>query len=177
MTTTKQGKRSLDDIGRTAYASIAELVAALQCDYERLAELRDNRESWESRDDSDAESWDDDPLTDSDDVAELAELEEAAGDCADEDEARERIEEDALSVEVRSGWCLIGGVLEPDEYRILLTTGGPAVQITGELGRYGTPETARLEVQDWFLPWTEYADADEGVLLAYVNCFAIGECY
>jgi hypothetical protein len=106
------------------------------------------------------------------------------------EEARERIQEDALSVEVRTGWFAPGvpPAQELAEYRILLCTGGPAVQITGELAEHGEPETARLEMQDWFLPWTEYrptapaphgethidAKAEE-ILLAYARQFYFGE--
>jgi hypothetical protein len=42
------------------------------------------------------------------------------------------------------------------EYRILLCTGGPAVQITGNLSSYNEPAAATLQHQDWFLPWTDY---------------------
>jgi hypothetical protein len=68
-----------------------------------------------------------------------------------EDEMREA----PLSVEVRSGWREPGDVasLDPDEFRILLSTGGPALRIMGELGRW---ESSRcwLEIQDWGTPWT-----------------------
>jgi hypothetical protein len=65
-----------------------------------------------------------------------------------------------------------GGFQEPNHTRneILLGTGGPAVRIVGELDSTG-PRTARLEVQDWFTPWTEYTKASEQLLLAYVECF------
>lgn len=61
-------------------------------------------------------------------------------DATEEDhEAAERaIHEDALSVEVRSGWYVPGARdadTKPAEYRILLCTGGPAVQIVGGLVR------------------------------------------
>ena len=77
--------------------------------------------------------------------------------------ARERILESVLSVEVRSGWYAAGtdlsargmaGQAAPAEFRILLTTGGPAAQLCGELNEHGEPETARLEFQDWGTPWT-----------------------
>src|SRR3990167_2842372 len=73
------------------------------------------------------------------------------------DDARQRIEEDALSVEVRSGWYSPGARdadTKPAEYNILLCTGGPACRIIGRLSEYGEPETAELQVQDWFTPWT-----------------------
>jgi hypothetical protein len=79
-----------------------------------------------------------------------------------QDEAREAIYNRALSVEVRGGWHLPGHQDELDEFRILLTTGGPAVQIAGELDGHCEPVRPRLQVQDWFLPWTEFpVSADE----------------
>lgn len=111
-------------------------------------------------------------------------------------QARQRILEDALSVEVRSGWYNPDGrsgklgalQSDPAEYRILLCTGGPAVQITGKLSEHVEPETARLEIQDWFLPWTEYRPSwnsetmyaakqqePQDVLLAYARQFYFGE--
>lgn len=74
------------------------------------------------------------------------------------EDARQRIQESVLSVEVRSGWYSpAGGNADsaPAEYRILLTTGGPACQLVGELNEHGEPETAYLEHQDWGTPWTE----------------------
>lgn len=124
--------------------------------------------------------------------------------------ARRAIEEDALSVEVRTGWydpCNPSGesrrfmtdarpvAQPPTEYRILLCTGGPACQIAGQLNEHCEPETAVMQVQDWFQPWTEFrpdaakdwnadlvagrppsavGDAQE-VMLAYARCFWFGE--
>lgn len=78
-----------------------------------------------------------------------------------EDDARRWIEESPLSVEVRGGWAPPIDYensrenARPAEYRILLSTGGPALQLVGELNESGEPETARLEAQDWFKPWSE----------------------
>jgi hypothetical protein len=93
------------------------------------------------------------------------------------EEARETILEDPLSIEVRSDWHAIG---ESDsdshkdgEYRILLATGGPAVRMVGELTD-GQPTSASLEVQDWGTPWTEYIGTpgpSGQVLLAYASVF------
>ena len=58
---------------------------------------------------------------------------------------------------------------------LLLTTGGPAVQIVGELDENQEPKNARLMVQDWFTPWTEYVEADHDVLLDYCRVFYFGE--
>lgn len=96
------------------------------------------------------------------------------------DELREETEQvimdDPLEVSVRSGWYHPGTDSgKPDEYNILLGTGGPATRIIGDLNEYGQPTTARLEVQDWFTPWTEYQDASETVLLDYVGRFYFGD--
>jgi hypothetical protein len=113
-------------------------------------------------------------------------------DMRDFEDAERAIHEDALSVEVRSGWVNAGerwDKVSPAEYRILLCTGGPAVQIAGGLSEHCEPETARLEMQDWFLPWTEYRPTNsedktfatridtkaEEILLVYARCFYFGE--
>jgi len=171
-------KNWVEEIGAPAYASIAEMVAALECDYDRLEELRDERDGFEFDPDANAapdgpgyandrEAW---AGENPDDADELKELEEAAGECKDADEARERIEEDALSVEVRSGWTSLGEPLAAEEFAILLTTGGPAVRIMGELDN-GEPCRAWLEVQDWGRPWTQYIPADGDTLLTYARVF------
>lgn len=100
---------------------------------------------------------------------------------ANDDEAIEAAEwaihEDPLSVEVRSGWHSPGEDGEAEEFCILLCTGGPAVRIIGDLGRYNEPESARVQYQDWFTPWgdavlTEEESAD---VLAYARTFYFGE--
>ena len=97
------------------------------------------------------------------------------------DNARDYISESALSVEVRTSWRAVGtDDTKPTHYRILLTFGGPSLQLTGELNEHGEPETARLEFQDWGTPWTEYRGHEnhEGfndALLAFASCFYFGE--
>lgn len=103
---------------------------------------------------------------------------DSAGLVPDEDEARQRIEDDPLSVQVRSGWHSVGELAEDEEFEILLCTGGPAVRIVGELDR-GTPTRCWMECQDWFTPWTEviyYTEdkrIDNDMLLEYAQqcCF------
>lgn len=111
-------------------------------------------------------------LSDPDEAEELAELETAAGDCEDEDDARQRIADDPLSVEYRATWQP-GETPEPEEMIILLTTGGPAVRIVAEFG-YGGIRRARLQVQDWFTPWTDVPD-DSDTLCRYCEILGIGE--
>ena len=91
--------------------------------------------------------------------------------------AERAIHESVLSVEVRSGWYAPGnsGDGDPSEYRITLTTGGPALQLVGELDKYCTPQTARLEMQDWGVPWQEHrGGVNEKVLLAFAAQFYFG---
>lgn len=163
---------------RAQLASITGMVAALECDYDRLEELRDERDDFEDNDlNGDADrhaAW---AVANPSDADELEELEAAAGDCEDQDEARERIQEDALEVQVRSGWHAPGENAEPEEFYILLCTGGPAVRIVGELSN-GSPERPRIEYQDWGTPWTELVSIDSHereALEAYCAEHYIGE--
>lgn len=96
----------------------------------------------------------------------------------DRETSRDEILEDALSVQVRTDWHDVGEEADADrEYCILLSTGGPATRIVGELSDFGEPTTAVLEVQDWGTPWTAWnSDSDDdGVLLQYASCFYFGE--
>ncbi len=60
-----------------------------------------------------------------------------------------------LSVLVRNGWHTPGesGDAEPEEFELLLSTGGPAVRVYGYLGAYGSIRSAELQVQDWGTQW------------------------
>ena len=149
------------DQANAQMGGIIDMVAALHCDYYRLEELRD--------------SFDE---LDEDELEELKELEEIAGSCESEEEARERIQEDALEVQVRTDWYSPGDAdWSTKQFYILLCTGGPAVRIIGELNEYGEPDRAWLEYQDWGTPWTERANesGDMKALLAYAACFYFGE--
>jgi hypothetical protein len=145
--------------GQAQFESIKEMVEALE---------RANESAWEAPPE---------PFGNFDDANEAA---------------RRAIEEDALSVQVRSGWYQPGAKdadKAPAEYEILLCTGGPACRIVGQLSEHGEPTTARLEVQDWFQPWTEYRPTNpddktfasridtkaESIMLTYARCFYFGE--
>ena len=94
----------------------------------------------------------------------------------DEDDATDRIQESPLEVSVRSGWHSPGEDHGPEEYQILLTWGGPAARITGNLDNYGQPCSARLERQDWDTPWTTHrAHYSSPVLLTYAQQFYYGD--
>lgn len=141
--------------------SIIDMVAALNCDYDRLEFLRDSIDE-----------------LDEEELAELKELEQIADNCESEDEARERIEQDALDVAVRTEWYSPGATdVKPDQFYILLCTGGPAVRIMGELDEFGQPDRAWLEYQDWGTPWTERINSagEMETLIAYAECFYFGD--
>ena len=150
------------------YESIAEMVAASELDWDHLEELRDLRESHEfdMADETDPKPFE---VAFPDEAEELAELEEIAGDCADLEEAMQRIYEDPLSVDFRSGWVSCQDDMQPEEFMILLCTGGPAVRIMGELDHNNDVSRAWLEYQDWGTPWTQYFDIDADVLKFYAR--------
>ena len=148
----------VEEIGSSAYASIVNMVCALECDFDRMKALQNlghDRDAVES--------------------TELVVLEEEADGCENEEEARNMIHEDPLEIMVRSDWEPTCETLTPTEFCILLTTGGPAVRIRGELNEYREPCRAWLEVQDWFKPWTQFFPASQDTLLTYASCFYYGE--
>lgn len=119
----------------------------------------------------------------------IKEMIEALNNARDEDgdtcggpweEAQQTIQEDPLAVEVRSCWqspCS-SEAGKPEEFKILLCWGGPAVQIIGELDDYNQPCEARLQFQDWFIGWTDHFPEDENadeILLEYCQQFYFGD--
>lgn len=89
----------------------------------------------------------------------------------------EAAREEALSVEFRCcQWSSNPGEIEPDEYRILLSTGGPALQITGRFSIIHGATSARLQWQDWGTPWTDYDDAEKDALLWFAGLYCLGDC-
>ena len=106
----------------------------------------------------------------SEDAEELAELEEQAGEYESEDEARDAISETPLSAEVRSGWHSVGeDAGEPEEFRIVLCTGGPHVELTGDIGG-----SVRVVFKDWGESGEYYPDADERSALEQFVSMLIG---
>lgn len=142
--------KSLNETGSGAAEAIRTLLAAVQLDWERFEELQDDRDGHDEEESGN--TWAEECPGD---AAELADLEEAANGCDDEDAARRLLDEDPLEVTFRSSWVSAGVDMQPDEFCILLTTGGPAVRVIGELDS-GSVYLARLEVQDWGTPWTAY---------------------
>lgn len=163
----------LEDIGRSCAESIRDMVAALNCDYDRLAELRAERDDHNEKlsEGNEQMQW-----VDTINAEELAELEAAAGDCESREDAEQRIQEDPLSIELSGTWML-GETPTADRAYILLGTGGPAMRIVCELDEHMEPDRAWIEAQDWGTPWTEYhGDAiSQDDLLTYCRCFYFGE--
>lgn len=155
------------------YESICSMLDAVDVDYDRMQELKDERDDFvlELEDGAEVLSpqmW---AHENPDDADELEMLQADAGDCTDQDDAQERIGQDPLEVTVRSGWVSPGTEMTADDFAILLCTGGPAVRIRGELDQHGTPCRAWLEYQDWGTPWTQYFGAEQSRLLAYAQHF------
>jgi hypothetical protein len=189
-----------EEQARAQLASIVSMVAALECDYDRLEELREVRHElpdgyetdpvvggyvwrcpskdvgsrrFDTEEDAIIAAW---AHANPGEAQYLAELENDAGDCENRDDASERIQDGPLSVQVRSGWYSPGETPEAEEFEILLCTGGPAVRILGELDEHHQPSRAWIEYQDWGTPWTHYYEKDSGeVLLAYCQQFYFGE--
>ena len=169
---------------RAQVDSIVAMVAALRIDYDRLEELREERavltreyqslasnmyatDAERGSAASELREWEEV------NAAELTELEEAAGENTSEEEAREAIECAALSVEVRSGWASSIDEFESEEFRIVLCTGGPHVELVGDINR-GTPSRVRVLYRDWGTSG-ELFDFDHDAIIEYCQQFYLGE--
>ena len=99
----------------------------------------------------------------------------------------EKAREEALSVEFKSGWTSNPEEMEPEEFKILLSTGVPACQVKGNLDQYKQATDIEIQYQDWGTPWeplqlnSTYADespnitSDYEALEWFCNCFYFGE--
>lgn len=139
---------------RAQLSSIRDMLAAYQLDWEGLEEMRDQyAEAVESCEEIP------DELRDT-----LEELEEAAREYASQDDAMQAMIENPLDISFRSGWTSSREDMQPEEFQILLCTGGPAVRIIGDLDEYGQPCRAWIEYQDWGTPWTMLFDGQADAL-------------
>jgi hypothetical protein len=179
MNETKREENHAEQNGRGWLETIREHIACLDADRERLEELREERDGYQPDTDGPEHRWE---AMHPEEAAELAELEEAVmidGDETSEEDCRTRIEESPLSVLVRSGWYSPGSEREaPEEFEILLSTGGPALRILGELDEHGQPTRCWLQCQDWGTPWTEcrfVSSDDDAILLRWASCFYFGD--
>ena len=94
-----------------------------------------------------------------------------------QEEIKENILNSALSVEFRSGWTSNPNELEIEEFKILLTWGGPALRVIGELNQYKEPENIKMQFQDWGTFWTDFeiTENQQEALNWFCNCFYFGE--
>jgi len=93
------------------------------------------------------------------------------------EQTKESILNSALSVEFRSGWTSNPNELEIEEFKILLTWGGPALRIIGDLNQYKEPENVKMQYQDWGTLWTDFeiTENQQEALDWFCNCFYFGE--
>ena len=175
----------IEEVGAPAYAEIVERVEMLDRALHAIAWTKSltrerRQEIWCEHIVSDDElksqvaTVSDDELIS--DIAEAidddARLGDEIGFDHDEEQALQQIEEQALSVSARPGWVTTDNddlVLE--DFEILLTTGGPAVRIRGELDEGANVHRAWLEVQDWGKSWTTYHKADRDTVEKYAAVF------
>ena len=93
----------------------------------------------------------------------------------DTEEIEEKARENALSVEVRSGWTYNPNNMEAEEFRIVLCTGGPHVEIQGDLDQYHQADRFRVLHQDWGTPLTEYFHEECEAVEWFCNLFYYDE--
>src|SRR5690606_26612098 len=65
------------------------------------------------------------------------------------EDVEQAIQEMPLSIEVRSGWVSSVHDFTPNEFRIVLCTGGPHVEIRGDIGLHGEPQDVKVFYADW----------------------------
>ena len=129
--------------------------------------------------------WDADtatPLTDEakDILADLAWSNDGSTADAFQDAVTDYAREMPLTVRIRSAWHNPGEAFTAAEFEILLSTGGPACRIIGELdsGSVAWQSGCRpvMQQQEWFKPWTEISyDIDTNALLWFCEQFYYGE--
>jgi len=95
------------------------------------------------------------------------------------EEIRQSILDSALSVQFRNGWYSdlyhLKGVTEPIEFKILLSWGGPALRVIGEIEE-NFAVNPKLQYQDWGTPWTDLniTEEQQKALNWFCNCFYFG---
>ena len=96
------------------------------------------------------------------------------------EQMKESILNSALSVEFRSGWYSSPesiADLKPEEFKILLTWGGPALRVIGDLNQYKEPENIKMQYQEWGTFWTDFqiTENQQEALNWFCSCFYFGE--
>ena len=91
------------------------------------------------------------------------------------EEIKESILNSALSIQFRSGWETHYENFKAKEFEILLSWGGPALRVIGEITDYGS-KNPKLQFQDWGTPWTDFeiTEDQQKALNWFCNCFYFG---
>ena len=107
----------------------------------------------------------------------IGHIESIVEDYEKQEKIKENILNSALSVEFRSGWTSNPNELEIEEFKILLTWGGPALRVIGDLNQYKEPENVKMQFQDWGTLWTDFeiTENQQEALSWFCNCFYFGE--
>jgi hypothetical protein len=91
------------------------------------------------------------------------------------EQIRDHVREMPLSLLVRSDWHEPGGESAYSQFELLLSTGGPAVRILGELDSYCEPYRPALQFSDWNIGWTDHPESKVDALLWFAGQFYYGE--
>ena len=91
------------------------------------------------------------------------------------EDVTEHARELPLSVLVRSDWHQVGSESTHSEFEILLSTGGPAVRVLGDLDSYLEPYRPGLQFSDWGVDWTDHPESNVAALLWFAGLFYFGE--
>ena len=189
-TETKQANQTERDYAKeqaiAQVQSIQEMIAAYEMDWDQLEELQDEFDSFGGADKSAAEqgkteyqsdigmTWQDQGLNYAYDVGRaLGELLNTAAGYTSQDEALDAIQEHPLSIEYRSGWATAGLDLTVEEVRIVLCTGGPHVEILGELDHNGSVDRVKVVYKDWGTSG-EVFDFDRAAVMTYCELIGVG---
>jgi hypothetical protein len=155
---------NLMEIGKGAYGALLDLLADYENPYRhhtdnQVHQLLNLEDDEEITDDHREQLADEDPEQIKDD-------------------AEQAIHDDPLEITYRSGWFNINDGMpeKPEEFCVLLTTGGPAVRIMGELDEHGNITRAYMQVQDWGTAWTDYYQPGiKGALMRYCEIIGVGQ--
>jgi hypothetical protein len=91
------------------------------------------------------------------------------------EQIRDHVTEIPLSLLVRSDWHVPGGESTYSQFELLLSTGGPAIRILGELDSYCEPYRPALQFSDWGVSWTDHPESNIYALLWFARHFYYGE--
>ena len=91
------------------------------------------------------------------------------------EEIERQMRDIALSVSVRSQWQTPGFHPLPGDFQILISTGGPALRVLGELDENSRPSRFWIEHQDWGTPWTLWPHAEAYALDWFCGLFWFGD--